>query len=102
MSNRAREILNKAADLVGKGWTQGARYRNEFGHGSWDMPDTVTSRCMVGAIDEVGGEETAASYEAYKRLYRHLGVDPEGWNDIPGRTKETVVKALRKAALTTP
>ena len=101
MSNRAREILNKAADLVGKGWTQGARYRNEFGHGSGEMPNKVLVRCIVGAIDEVEGD-TPNAYEAYKLLYRHLGVDPEGWNDIAGRTKETVVKALREAALTTP
>ena len=95
--SKAAAILEKAADLVGKGWTQHSAWRDHFNHGYGYIPNNVKSRCMVGAIYEVEGQTMEAG-RAYRVLHDRFTIPPEEWNDHPHRTQDDVVRALRKAA----
>lgn len=84
---RTRDVLRNAAKLIEKhGWVQGC-----FG-------DKRLGYCAAGAINHVAPSGAAAGLA--KDKLRQLA--PDGlitlWNDAPGRTKDEVVAALRKAA----
>lgn len=85
---RTRDVLRKAARLIEKyGLAKGR-------HGS-----KREGFCAIGAVDAATPDGLGYS-AAMTRLYRHLGhgVGIAEWNDTPGRTKEEVLQALRRAA----
>lgn len=97
------EILLKAADLIEqKGWTQGAYARSgEFEVSS--LHREATCYCTIGAIICATGEARMLGRGVVDgtkaRLFAMIGDhDIVSWNDTPGRTKEEVVEALRRAA----
>jgi len=112
----ARSILRAAADLVepeGK-WIQGGLAGDRDGR---PLRGAVTGAdycghcwCIVGAIDKAwwlgrqSGEtyHTTASDLAKDMLSKSLGMAPEYWNDLPGRTQTQAVSALRTASGETP
>lgn len=104
------ETLDKAADLLEKGWIQNLLFNAE-----------MTSFCAIGAIGhvhEIHPNMTGGLPAGRKRLAdraaaflsRHLGLDATGigigqrnsiayWNNASGRKQEEVVAAFRGAAL---
>lgn len=87
-----RQHLLKAADYIEKyGWCQGK------------MQKTTGEVCALGALIIVNNHKTAVDsftsaqheFERRKRLKRS-GITV--WNDEPGRTKEQVIKSMRRIA----
>jgi hypothetical protein len=90
------QVLLDAADLIEHdGWTQ-----NDWG-------DPWRGYCALGAVHFVGtgsAEEPDCATNLQRAAERHLAnqienLDITDWNDRAGRTKEEVIAALRKAAL---
>lgn len=92
------ELLNKAAERVRDGWTQGD-YHNHVTNGV----------CVIGALCEVSNLKLAEAgfmetSPAVEHLTRVMGYDTcwdliEKWNDAPGQTQENVANGLELAAL---
>lgn len=88
-----QQVLLDAADLIEeKGWIQGANWRPGLGY------------CVFGAINKVTQNDLAFS-DAVGRVLTEIGRLNQPWtggiarwNDEPGRTKDEVLAALRKAA----
>ncbi len=98
-STEVARILNDAADLVAKGWTQGnyAIDKNERNVAINDPP--AASFCIHGALMRTTAEYEALN-DAKMALRNHLGTDwLIAWNDDPSRTQQQVVDALRGAAV---
>jgi hypothetical protein len=96
-----KEALQRAADHIETvGWTQ----RQAFDR-SDDRPLDACPACALGALDLAcfAPNYREGSLEAYREGVQLLR-DATGaiaipeWNDAPGRTKEEVVAAFRKAA----
>jgi hypothetical protein len=92
------EVLLRAAEIVRRGWTQCRR---------WQAKGVVSPRvsyCIAGALGVATVGDPDVSVEAtpmrrpMERLWDHLGRNPIGWNDTPGRTKDEVAEALERAA----
>ena len=107
---KVSQILNKAAELVEKGWCQDTEARDARGtEVPWDH-DSATKFCASGAIRKVANE----GHEGYVNITGPRSVLEESlvphdrksmsycsipaWNDCPDQTQEEVVRALRKAA----
>lgn len=110
MTNVA-ETLDKAADLLEKGWFQGS-------YCSDPTDPNPSCVCVVGAVLLASGyglctAEHIEKIPAILALTKHLGftralgakqsLDPGetsivAWNDDPARTKQEVVDAVRNAA----
>lgn len=93
------QILNDAADLVSRGWTQRTYARDaQRAPCPWDSPDAA-SWCMSGAVSRAArsvGDEVASA--AYEFCWRFMG-DMSAWNDAPERTQDEVVRKLRAMAI---
>lgn len=81
------DVLNDAADhLCFGGWVQGQHYRG-------------TASCAVGALDRATQGKSALAIRALETFRQYLGVRSViSWNDLPGRTADEVVNAMRHAA----
>jgi hypothetical protein len=107
------KLLRDAADLIepdGK-WVQGGLAGDKNGR---PLDGAVTGAdfcghcwCVVGAIDKAWWNARCvekldvslrASNLAKSHLQTMLGMNPMYWNDLPGRTQEEAVSALRRAA----
>lgn len=84
-------VLVRAAAIVDRGWCQGR------------LRDGLGNVCAQGALLEASGRLDGFSplfMEAMRRLIRGVGHhDITAWNDFPGRRREEVSAAMRKAAL---
>ena len=97
------ETLDKAADhIVTHGWYQGYFWPNdghELGYPPYVDGDPC---CALGAIAVVEEMDQVLVYsEPMRFVGEHLGLKPAevaDWNDMPYRTKEEVLAALRGAA----
>lgn len=92
------EVLDRAADRVAAGWTQGAFARTADGElTGWRM-DNAVCFCVSGAISRESQGTWGAwnAFDAYTRQrgFRHMAE----FNDAPGQTKARVVRALRTVA----
>ena len=91
------KIYREAADLVEKGWTQGALARDQYGvEVPCDSP-TAVCWCLSGALDLASWEVRVNHWmklTSYFKLYEAISV----WNDRPDRTQEEVVKLLKDTA----
>lgn len=84
-----RAALLEAADLI-----------EEYGHAKGVLGKRGEPMCALGAIDAAVGRENDLAYTADTVLRRYLKTaNIVGWNNVPERTKEEVVDALRDAAL---
>ena len=115
----AREILEKAAELIGRGWCQDAVARNRIGLGLTCPRDAAACTwCITGALDFAVQEvrrgqdpvdwsgTLSASDSVTILLARRVSApalackfgNAEGclivWNDAPGRTQKQVVGLL--------
>lgn len=94
----AAEMLNAAADLCERGWTQKASAINDQGDRVDPWDNEATAWCALGALCVAGGAERAEWEQALKSVVDVTGYLLTYWNDQPGRTQEEVVAALRAAA----
>lgn len=112
-------ILQKAADIVEKGWTQKTSARDADGNKVYPFGEEGVSFCATGAIQKAvsvvsGGDMHPIDAEmlistCWAKLSYHLGYKKDDvgglyeflghWNDQEGRTKEEVSDAMRKASL---
>ncbi|MGH9059756.1 MAG: DUF6197 family protein, partial [Acidimicrobiales bacterium] len=94
VSEEARTLLGAAELLLTEGWCQG-EFQSVWGRcAMWGIVETAVRDDPGG----VGPQPLAVA----QRLCRHLGLDATEpvtclaqWNDVPGRTLEEVVGALR-------
>src|ERR1700674_1976670 len=102
----AKEVLQAMEWIVSNiGWTQGTMYRNRNGEGI--SPNQIqemglSSVCLYGAFrlveaDLVLRREAQAIFWQSNFLPNGSAMDFVRFNDAPGRTKEEVISALRKA-----
>jgi hypothetical protein len=81
-------VLLRAADLVAeRGWGQGV-FKTHDGR-----------LCMIGAVQVASDEMGVDQMQSWIRLEAYLdGRNPIAWNDVRGRTKTQVIRALLRAA----
>lgn len=90
MTQSIADVLDRAADLIAKGWMQGdwGSFRGEC-FCAWGA-------IMFGESVMAGESERKAAHQFAKQ---HIGAPSLiSWNDTPGRTQAEVVQALREAA----
>ena len=96
------EVYNKAADIVEKGWVQGAFAADEFGNEVSISSSKAVGWCMSGALAFVFGDSIRRAFrsEDYENMvcYLKIGDSLSLWNDDQDRTKKEVVVFLRRAA----
>jgi hypothetical protein len=80
-----RRALMDAAHRVERGWCQG--------HGR--KGDCVCPLYAIVTNFSVCWDDMV---KAIRELRLHLGVDVTSWNDMPGQTKEEVVRTMRAVA----
>ncbi len=82
---RVVKVLERARQLlIDKGWCQG-KYKNFDGQ-----------YCSLGAINAVT-KSNKLQEEARKILKGVLPIQISNWNDAPGRTKQQVLGAFKRA-----
>jgi hypothetical protein len=86
------KVYLRAADLIAeRGWTQGD-------YEALDGRLCMMGACQVAVIED-GYLLSDGLYTAvFQGLEQHLGRNPIAWNDVHGRTKTQVIRALLKAA----
>ena len=107
METRAVELLRRASDLIGRGWTQHAESRDAGGDAVDPWQPTAICWSLLGALvaaldeqtdngDDLPLHELADALDALA-----LFVDSDSlaeWNDDPKRTQDDVTGALDAAA----
>lgn len=93
------DVLNQAADLIEKGWTQKTLARNKQDQGCSPNNKNAVAWCVMGALLRVT-DRSITYFTALNTLrgQMELGTSINSWNDHPKRTQAEVVTALRAAA----
>ena len=107
MSDNIKTILERAAVLIERGWTQGHSARNSRGEAVEPTSRTACQWCAVGAIECAGLTfKTNQARLARERLADTIRRAAPGtpndfvitqWNDAPGRTKQGVLDTFKAA-----
>jgi hypothetical protein len=98
-----KPYLEKARELIQKGWVQKDFARDEEGNGveDYEKNEKCTCFCLLGAIDRavypemnfsIPVETLVVGMLKEKYAYNRNGVIP--WNDAPGRTQQEVIDIL--------
>ena len=103
---RTRDILRKTAKLLEeKGWTKYYYAVDKKGQPVPPLSSKAYSFCLVGALCRIVDKDPLSGFfgdcKKTKPIIKKLNVkvgELSNWNDDPKRTKEEVIKALRKAA----
>jgi hypothetical protein len=82
-------------DQVSLNLLAAAEYIEKHGWCQKRASNSLGQVCLFGALNRVTNNLSNSEYD---RVYKVLNDQPINWNDEPGRTKEEVVNALRKAA----
>ena len=107
MSDSAARILERAAELVERGWAQRFFAYDSRGHKVEPTSGDAVEWCALGAIDraayELGYKLGAGGYteEAEMALYRRdelTGMAISEWNDSGAQTADQVAATMRGAA----
>lgn len=92
-------ILDRVADRLEQGWTQGFYSCDANGVNAQFKNHTAVSWCFEGALLYEAGEYTKEFWAAENAMAEVIGTKRTiNWNDNPGRTQAEVVEATRKAA----
>jgi hypothetical protein len=95
---KAAQVLEEAAVLVQRGWTQHVPARDASNlHVPWNSA-AATSWCIIGAVWRAAGGVVIGN-AVLPHIAKVIGKEISSWNDCYGRTQEEVVKVLRAAAL---
>lgn len=109
------EVLDSAADLVEKGWTQGSFAKTDDGHQVFVMSNLATCFCASGAVRRASRTAIDCTDAALEYFEDYLKVSVSeaehiefsrnekwcfvaAWNDASRRKQAEVVAALRGAA----
>ena len=91
-----RAVIERALELVRKGWTQRANARDASGNAVSPIGTEACCWCLDGAL-------LVASDSALEYLQASISVSEAlggkgyiGWNDTPGRTQDEVVSLLER------
>ena len=99
MSNTIR-VLERAAELVEQGWTQGFVARTASGNECDSYHSQACVWCAIGALErslyETGGRSFFDAHHKLQIASGDRGMLSE-WNDAPERTQAEVVAAFRRA-----
>ena len=94
------QVLERAAELVEQGWTQGVVARTPSGNECDFYSSQACAWCAIGALDR-GCHEIGISAFFVSHLKLQIATGERGtiadWNDAPGRTQADVVSAFRRA-----
>lgn len=99
-----RQVLLRAAELVGRGWCQGTYALDAEGRQVDPTQPEAVAWCVAGAMIRAAFElapniaDAQSLYsEAYARFIGQAG-SVATWNDRRGRTKDEVIEELRWGA----
>lgn len=100
---RPNDILTAAADLIEKGWTQGALATDSSNHLVLVQSPAACKFCMVGAMVKASkGKATDTYREAMEKALSHVRTrgfySVSSYNDEPCRTQAEAIATLREAA----
>jgi hypothetical protein len=107
VDTRAIELLRRASDLIGRGWTQRAESRDSAGDAVDPWQPSATCWSLLGALVAALEEETdrgddlplAELADALDALALFVDSDSlADWNNDPRRTQDDVIGALGAAA----
>ena len=91
-----RAVIEKALELVRKGWCQRASARDASGNSVSPMDTEACCWCLDGAL-LVACDGMAEYLTASRTVSEALGGKGYiGWNDTPGRTQDEVVSLLER------
>ncbi len=91
---KEQETVDKAINLIEKGWCQGSSARNVQDRPTDVLSSTAIRFCALGALYRTG---KSTCYPVLRRNLSSIVNDAvSNWNDTPGRTKEEVIEALKK------
>lgn len=91
-----RAVIEKALELVRRGWCQRASARDAAGNAVSPMDTEACCWCLDGAL--LVATDSALEYlQASVAVSNALGGKGYiGWNDTPGRTQNEVVSLLER------
>lgn len=106
-------VLNRAMELIQKGWTQGTLARDKRGRPVIIIDEKACAFCLIGAIRraefEAGMFFESATTKVLRKLILQNGFSPENyhtvvseWNDASGRTRYQVLSLLSHALSEAP
>ncbi|MFL5910727.1 MAG: hypothetical protein ACJ768_09205 [Gaiellaceae bacterium] len=107
MDTRAVELLRRASDLIGHGWTQHAESRDAAGGAVDPWQPSATCWSLLGALVAALEEQTdrgddlplAQLADALDALALFVDSDSlADWNDDPQRSQDEVIGVLSAAA----
>lgn len=95
------QLLERGADLIVRGWCQGALARDAVGREVEPWSETAASWSPLGALLAAWYESTCASREAFEAAYAALALATGGrveeWNSERWRTQRHVRSAFFRA-----
>lgn len=102
------EILERAAEIVMEGWSQGDLAKGPNGESVPPKSELACQWCLVGSLVKAGNLAHVAEWnslnfptemkEVVKAIRRETRtVSLVGWNDAPGRRQLDVVEMLHRA-----
>src|SRR5215510_9152762 len=98
--NDTSQILRDAAEIVARGWCQGAWAQDKNDESVAPCSDDAVKWCAIGAlilaVRSQPCPDIAGALTALGRAIRMASASQ--WNDNPKRTQAQVVNALRRAA----
>ena len=90
------QLLHQAADLIDRGWCQGARAQDANGTDVSHNSPYAVAWCATGAIYRVmRGYGPIKQYQVLKALTERIGGNIIEYNDTPGRTAQEVAGKMR-------
>lgn len=101
-------LLDRASDIIRKGWTQGTYARNEAGQPVGALDKEACQWCLRGALKRADNFDHASlsvyGIKVYQRVLQSLSnsIFPQSlasWNDEKGRTQADVIKILEEGKL---
>ena len=96
----AADVLTYAEDLIVKSFAQGWFARTQSSAKVSALSDQAVSWCPFRAIQRTAytfGASAATRRAAVVALQREVGGALSPWADAPGRTKDEVIEAMRRA-----
>jgi hypothetical protein len=95
------QLLERGAELIARGWSQGALARDVLGREVEPWSETAASWSPLGALLAAWYESTCASRDAFEAAYAALafatGGRVEEWNGERWRTQRHVRSAFFRA-----
>jgi hypothetical protein len=97
----AERLLSEAAELIRRGWCQGALARDRKGREVEPWSESACRWSPLGALTRVWHERRGSELDVFEAAYAALalatGGRPEEWNAARWRSKRHVLRAFSRA-----